>query len=216
MFKKLLLLTTICTLCAPAFAADSISLPYSNLKNGSKITFSENGSIWSYANKKSLPILIKQEYSMNKNYIELSSKDGNYWFAIDSQYTFLNKGSLIGYSNSDFKFYEYTIENNTLNKRSLQKDEVQALLKKYKVIAISDFSEKTNSLKIKKKHGDLNILILNDTDTSFNNYEFTSNNAEFETYDLAGFIKVTKKGMIQFSPADGSSKSKPWYILLVR
>jgi hypothetical protein len=215
MIKKILFLI-ICTFATQAFASETINLPYKNIKNGDKITVSEDGQSWFLAKKKSSPILIKNDKTNSSNYIELYSKDGEYSFFIDSQYTFLNKNALIGYSNSNLKFYEYTMNNKVLSSRELSKEEVCSLFKKYKIITLSDFSSSTNSLKIKKRHSDLNLIILNDTERSFDGYQFSSNNAEFETFQLKSFLKVTKRGMIQFSHTENSSKDYPWFVLLVR
>jgi hypothetical protein len=80
---------------------------------------------------------------------------------------------------------------------------------------LSDFSEKTNSLKIKKNAGALKIFLFNDKNSTFNSYSYTSGNSKFEQYDLRGFLTVHTKGMIQFSRPD-ETDNKNRYILLIR
>ena len=123
---------------------------------------------------------------------------------------------LIGYSNYDLKFYEYSLENNILVQRELSYDEVKELFPKYNIIKISDFSKETNSLKIKKNKRNYKLLLLNDTDRYFYNYKFTTNNSKFKNYQLKSFLLIQKKGMIQFSAFGENTKDKPWYVLLIR
>ena len=95
-------------------------------------------------------------------------------------------------------------------------DEVKDLFPTYKIIKISDFSKTTNSIKLKKKRKNLKIIVLNDTDKYFYNYDFTTNNSKFDRYALKGFLSVEKKGLIHFSRFGENSKNTPWYILLIR
>ena len=60
------------------------------------------------------------------------------------------------------------------------------------------------------------IIIFNDTDMSFYNYAYSSNNAKYKTYELRGFLKITHKGMIQFSKVGEISKTSAWFVLLIR
>ena len=62
----------------------------------------------------------------------------------------------------------------------------------------------------------LKIILLNDTDRSFNNYGFSTNNSKFKSYELKGFLEIEKRGMIQFSRFGENLKNNPWFILLVR
>ena len=103
-----------------------------------------------------------------------------------------------------------------MTKKELTEEEVQKLFPDFKIIKISEFSPNTNSLKIKKHARNEKIIILNDTDRTFANYSFSSGNAKFNTYELAGFINVTKKGMIQFSHFGENTQATPWFILLLR
>lgn len=148
------------------------------------------------------------------NYSEFYSPNGEFLFSTGTQYEFINNGSLIGYSNHDLKFYEFTMNDEILEQRELSIDEVQNLYPKYEIIKISDFSNNTNSLKVKKGKG--KFLLLNDTDRYFYHYGFTSNNAKFKQSPLKGFIEVKKSGMIQFSHFGDNTKANPWFILLVR
>jgi hypothetical protein len=114
------------------------------------------------------------------------------------------------------KFYEFYFKENELVRRELLYDEVKELFPTYKIIKISDFSKTTNSIKLKKKRKNLKIIVLNDTDKYFYNYDFTTNNSKFDRYALKGFLSVEKKGLIHFSRFGENSKNTPWYILLVR
>ena len=143
-----------------------------------------------------------------------SQKD--FAFTTNCEYEFIYKDSLIGYSSRDLKFYRITLSGGTLSKLPLSKEEVQNIFPSYKVISLSEFSKKTNSYKIKKRIGDLKIILFNDSDKTFENYSFTSGNAKFEQYDLKGFITVSKPGMIQFSGLNDSLSDNNWYMLLVR
>ena len=137
-------------------------------------------------------------------------------FSTNCNYEFLNGKDLIGYSNSDLKFYDFAFLNGELTKRELTEEEIQTLFPNFKIIKISEFSPKTSSLKIKKHNLSEKIIILNDTDKNFENYTFTSGNTKINIYELAGFIEIRKKGMIQFSHFGENTKSTPWFILLVR
>ena len=161
-------------------------------------------------------IVNKERTNTVLNYSEFYSPDDRFIFSTGTQYEFIYKGSLIGYSNSDLKFYEFEIKDNLLSQRELGVDEVINLFPKFKMIKISDFSKNTNSLKVKRKGRNIKILLYNDTDRFFNNYSFTSNNTKFENYELKGFINVKKKGMLHFSKFGENTKSTPWYVILVR
>ena len=90
------------------------------------------------------------------------------------------------------------------------------LFPNYQIVKISNFSTATNSLKIKKNRGVLKLIILNDTDRSFLNYTFTTNNSKIKPYYLRGFLNIEKKGLVLFSRFGDNSKNFPWFILLVR
>ena len=210
--KKILLIILTLFLFSPSFASEKIS--YKNLKNNTKMSF--DGTNWTTKiNKKTGDYFIKK-IADNTGYSEFFSPTGDFLFSTGSHYDFIQKGSLIGYSNIDLKFYEYFINNEIIEARELSEEEVQTLFPKHQIIKISDFSQSTNSLKIKKRFKDLKILLLNDTENNYDNYQFTSNNSEFKNYELKGFLKIKKKGMIQFSNSKTNSKESPWYILLVR
>ena len=132
------------------------------------------------------------------------------------QYEFLYKGDLIGYSNQDLKFYDFTYADGLLNRRELSVDEIASMFPDFKIIKISEFSTNTNSLKVKKEGHNFKIILLNDTDRNFYHYSFSSGNGKFENYPLTGLINITKKGMFQFSHFGDNTKNNPWFILLVR
>lgn len=197
----------------PSYALEQID--YKNIKNGKKLTF--DGSAWSQkVNKKSDNYFVKKVPEGIMQFSEFYSPQNKFVFSTGCQYEFLYKGKLIGYSNQDLKFYEFTINNEILEQRELQENEISEMFEDFRIIKISDFSTATNSLKIKKKKRHLKIILLNDTDRYFNNYAFTSNNSKYEEYELKGFLDITKRGMIQFSQFGDNSKDKPWFILLVR
>lgn len=194
-------------------ASDFQNIDYKNIKDGAKITCLDG--IWTNkTNKKTKDYYIKKVSAGTSNFSEFYSPEGEFLFSTGCQYEFIYNGSLIGYSNSDLKFYEFTIKDNLLEQRELTEDEVQNLFKNFKIIKISDFSKSTNSLKINKGKG--KFILLNDTDRYFYHYSFTSDNAKFAIYPLKGFLDISKKGMIQFSHFGDNTKENPWFILLVR
>lgn len=212
-FKKLTFLFVSLSLCLSAYAIEEIE--YKNLKDGAKLLY--DGVNWSdKVSRKATDYYIKKISDGITGFSEFYNPEGIFLFSTATNYEFLNKGSLIGYSNNDLKFYDIFIRDGIVETRELLADEVQALFPKYKVIKISDFSKATNSLKIKKKRGDMKLILLNDTDRSFDNYGFTSNNAEYSFYKLKGFLEITEKGMIQFSKFGDNTKNSPWFILLLR
>ena len=196
-------------------AEELLQIPYKNIKEESKLRI-ENDVWTNKINKKEQDYLIKFISDGSGNYSEFYNSDGTFAFTTDCQYEFLHKGDLIGYSNQDLKFYDFTYAEGKLNKRELTEDEIAELFPDYKIVKISDFSTNTNSLKLKKEGYNFKIIILNDTDKSFYHYSFSTNNGKFETYPLTGFINVTKKGMFQFSHFGDNTVSAPWFILLVR
>ena len=198
-----------------ANASELLNIPYKNIKEESKLRI-ENDVWTNKINKKEQDYLIKLISDGSGNYSEFYNSDGTFAFSTDCQYEFLLKGDLIGYSNQDLKFYDFTYAEGKLNKRELTEDEISALFPDYKIVKISDFSTNTNSLQLKKEGHNFKIIILNDTDKNFYHYSFSSNNGKFETYPLTGFINVTKKGMFQFSHFGDNTESTPWFILLVR
>ena len=207
-----LMLSTL-TLCVRAGEFNSIQ--YKNLKNKSRITYNAELDSWSgKIDKKSNNYFIKT--SVDGFSSEFVKPDETFAFSTDCSYEFLNGKDFIGYSNSDLKFYDFAYIDEELTKRELTEEEVQMLFPDFRIIKISDFSPNTNSLKIKKHGLKENIIILNDTEKTFDNYAFTSGNAKFKTYPLAGFIEVTKKGMIQFSHFGENTNITPWFILLFR
>lgn len=197
-------------------ATEQNSIQYKNLKNKSHITYNEELDAWSNkVDKRSGNYYIKMTNDdMNSEFV--NPNDETNTFSTGCTYEFLKDKDLIGYSNSDLKFYDFALINGELVKRELSEEEVQALFPDFRIIKISEFSPNTNSLKIKKHGLNEKVIILNDTEKTFNNYTFTSGNAKFNTYPLSSFIEVTKKGMIQFSHFGENTEVTPWYILLFR
>lgn len=202
-------------ICFSVNAAELISIPYNNLKEETKLKLFED--TWTAkVDRKDTDYFIKFISDGSGSYSEFYKSDGTFAFTTGCQYEFIHNGDLIGYSNQDLKFYDFSYNDGMLNRRELTPDEVQTLFPDYKIIKISEFSPNTNSLKVKKEGHNFKIIILNDTDRNFYHYSFTSGNAKFKVYPLTGFINVTKKGMIQFSHFGDNTKSNPWFILLVR
>lgn len=213
MIKKLCLTITLLLTLTLSVPAEDIQ--YKNIDAGERITYSETGK-WSLANRKSAEYFVKQVSDGTGNYSEFYSPQGEFLFSTGCQYEFIHNGNLIGYSNHELRFYEFTMEKGILAQRELTEDEVSELFQNFKIVKISDFTTSTNSLRLKKDKRHFRIMLLNDTDRYFYHYGFTSNNAEFKTYPLKGFINITKKGMIQFSHFGDNTKDNPWFILLVR
>ena len=215
MKKIFLSLVLASSLSLSTFASDTLNIPYKNLKKNAKITYNEELDSWSTKVNKHSPDVFVKNISDN-NTSEYLYPDETLAFSTNCNYEFLNGKDLIGYSNSDLKFYDFAFLNGELTKRELTEEEIQTLFPNFKIIKISEFSPKTSSLKIKKHNLSEKIIILNDTDKIFENYTFTSGNTKINIYELAGFIEIRKKGMIQFSHFGENTKSTPWFILLVR
>ena len=215
MKKIFLSLVLASSLSLSTFASDTLNIPYKNLKKNAKITYNEELDSWSTKVNKHSPDVFVKNISDN-NTSEYLYHDETLAFSTNCNYEFLNGKDLIGYSNSDLKFYDFAFLNGELTKRELTEEEIQTLFPNFKIIKISEFSPKTSSLKIKKHNLSEKIIILNDTDKNFENYTFTSGNTKINIYELAGFIEIRKKGMIQFSHFGENTKSTPWFILLVR
>lgn len=199
----------------PVDARDLQNIDYKNIKPNSKIAYVDG--IWTTkVNRKLQDYFVKETSIGTSNFSEFYSPDGSFLFSTGTQYEFIKDGGLIGYSNSDLKFYEYRMYGDLLQQRELLEEEVKELFPKYDIIRISDFSPKTNSLKIKKNKRNMKLILLNDTDSYFYHYDFTSNNAKFKKYFLKGFLDIRKKGMIQFSHFGDNTRENPWFVLLVR
>jgi len=212
--KKIFLyiLIMFCTntfVCAENFP----DIKYKNIKVKDKITYDSETNVWSKAGKNNKNYFVKTNGF--GDFYDYLDPEQNFVFSTQCEYEFIYNKTLIGYSNKDMKFYEILFDNDTVAKRDLSKEEVEEILPDYTVISISDFSTNTNSLKIKKGDKVLKIFLYNDTFNEYEMYNFRSGNTKFEQYDLRGFIKVYKPGMIQFSKSD-DSEDKNWYVILVR
>lgn len=200
--------------CLSANAAELQNIDYKVLNDGTKIRL-ENGIWTEKISRKSTDYYVKKSLEGASDYSKYYSSDDNFTFSTATQQEFLYKGSLIGYSNSDLKFYEISLSDDVVNRRELLEAEVKEMFPDYEIIKISDFKE-TNSVKVKSKFKEKKFILLNDTDRNFDNYSFTSNNTELTLYHLIGFIKVRKKGLIQFSRFGENTKSYPWFVILIR
>ena len=206
--KKFLLVLFAISICLKTAAAEIKNIPYKPLKENCKI--SVINEVWS---KK---VAKKTGNYYVKHLSDFYNPDETLAFTTDCDYIFLNNGQLLGYSNSDLKFYRFNLNDGLISKTELSEDEIQALFKDYKIIKISDFVSTTNSIKIKKGFGKLNLIILNDTDRVFNNYSFTTGNSKIEAYTLSGVVSISKKGMVLFSKFGENTKNYPRFVILVR
>lgn len=214
--KRLILsLMIICIMAISANASEILNIPYKNLKEEQKIKIEHDCWTTKVPRRDSF-YFIKFISDGSGNYSEFFVSDGQYAFSTGTQYEFIYKGDLIGYSNHDLKFYSFFQTGRGIERRELSKEEVQELFPDYKIIKISEFSQHTNSLKIKKNVAPLKLILLNDTDKYFYHYSFSSGNSKFEKYPLTGFLNIKKKGMIQFSHFGDNTKENPWFIILVR
>ena len=196
-------------------ASELLSIPYKGIKEEGKLKIVND--VWTdNVKRRDNDYFIKFISDGTGSYSEFYNADGSFAFTTGCQYEFIKNGDLIGYSNQDLKFYDYTYADGVLSRRELAEEEVQALFPDFKIIKISEFSPNTNSLKIKKDKCNLKIILLNDTDRNFYHYSFSSDNSKFERYPLTGFINIKKRGMIQFSHFGDNTKNNPWFILLIR
>ena len=212
---KHLLVIILSVLCLSAEAAELKNIKYKNIKDGKKITCIDG--VWTQKVNR------KKDFYLQKNIIINDLSFSNYYasdcsctHSSGTHYEFIKDGKFYGYSNVDLKFYELCFHNGLFERRELSEEEIQYLFPKHKIVRISDFSQGTNSLKIKKRKRNMKIIVLNDTCSNFIDYEFNTNNAKIELYPLAGFINVKKKGMIHFSPMQDDYKDLNWYVLLIR
>ncbi len=214
MKKILSVLFALCIMLSVS-AEELASIPYKTLKEEDKVKYVDD--VWSdNVTRKDNDYFIKFISSGTGSYSEFYRPDGSFAFNTGCQYEFIYKGDLIGYSNQDLKFYDFSFIDGEITRRELSEEEIQALFPDYKIIKISQFSPNTNSLKVKKDKHRFKVIILNDTDKNFYHYSFTSGNSKFKTYPLAGFLDIRRKGMIQFSHFGDNTEASPWYILLVR
>lgn len=212
MKKIFLTLFLLIGICLSSYAND---IPYKNIKDGDSIVNYEEGT-WGIANKKRDIYYTKKVSSGTGSFSEFYTPEGEFVFSTGCNYEFIVDGKLYGYSNSELKFYEFSLPCGILEQRELSEDEIKSLFKDFKIVKISEFTTSTNSLRLKKDRRHYKTILLNDTDRYFYHYGFTSNNAKFNTYPLRGFLDITKKGMIQFSHFGDNTKENPWFILLVR
>jgi len=190
-------------------------IKYRNIKVKDSISFNQQTNKWSnIVNRKNDLYFTKiKGFGDSFDYI-YPNKD--FAFTTNCEYEFIYLDNLIGYSNKDLKFYEFIYANGRIIKRALDKEEVQKILPNYLIISISDFNKNTNAYKLKKHFGELKILVYNDSDQNFNEYQFSSGNSKIKIYNLNGFLSVDKPGMIQFSASGEYSPEKPCYVILVR
>lgn len=202
-YKLLLIYIITCAfLVPPSFAS---KLPYSNIKDGSKIKLSD---VWtSKVNKKDKDCYLREGS-------QFISQNSDNVFDTECTYIFIYNGRLFGYS--DLKFYELTLNDNGLDKRELVSDEVSEIFENFKIIKITDFATSTNSYRYKRKRNNSKIIILNNTSLNLTNYSFHSDDAKYGKYPINNAIKIKRHGMIQFTSDDGYSEDKPVYVILVR
>ena len=213
MKKIFLCLLLFLTLNLACFADSMPNLKYKNIEEKDKISFDIQTGVWSDKIDKKSDYFVKTQ-GFGEYYDYLDSNQ-NFAFSTDCDYEFIYKNSLIGYSNRDMKFYDILYGSGGISKRELSKEEVEAIFPEYKVICFSEFRPLTNSIKLKKSFENLKIILLNDSDKTFDNYRFTSGNARISQYKIRGFLTVKKTGMVQFAKEGGTDKDL-WYVILVR
>ena len=212
--KKIFIIFVLFFVIQAVMAESLCEIKYKNLPYNTKLTYLNN--VWGTKNVRNDRLYYKKIKNLKSFKTELVSSKNNVHFLLNSDYEFIVDGRLVGYSNEDLKFYEYQIDCNNLYQRELFESEIQELFPKCKILKVSDFSDTTNSIKISKGKKDLKLLLLNDTEASFYNYWFSTNNAEIMLYELKGFVNITKKGLIQFSRNDDNYERNAWYVILVR
>ena len=194
-----------------AYASEIPGFNYKNITLKSKISYEYTSGKWlNKFDKKTQRYFIKTKGF--GEYYDYIKENGDFGFTTDCEYEFLFQDSLIGYSNKDFRFYEFYYDGYMFKKRALNADKISELIPDYKIIKLSDFTKTTNSLRIKKGFGDLKLFILNDFEGSLGEYNFSTGDAKIETYPLKGFLTISKPGMIQLS---SNLKYMPWYVILV-
>jgi len=207
--KKFLFTFFVFLVCSSVYSADVKNLPYKNIKENSMITVTE-ADIWSQkVNRRDMGNFVRNGNLLKK-------MDDSLIIDTKCKYLFLNNGRLYGYDDAIMRFYELIPLNGKVSFKELDFNEVSVLFKDFHIIAVSEFSESTNVFKIKKKRSEEKIMLINDTKERFEDYEFTTNNAKFEHYNINNAINVTKPGMIQFSKISEKTENSPWFILLVR
>ncbi len=209
--KKIILLLFMFLFCLKVSAADTKTLPYKNIKQNSHIYYTESDG-WT----------IKRHKNVNMSFVRtekvLFADDKDFAFDTNCDYLFITNGVLVGYSASELNFYKFIFNESHeyMLAEAMSQQEVAQMFKEFRIILISDFSSSTNSFVINKKRGKEKIMLLNDTELSFDNYGFTSNNTKYKKYCINNAIEASKKGLIQFSKMENDTNNTPWFILLVR
>jgi len=213
--RKFILLFVVMMFCLNVFAGKALPLKYKNIKPKQKIYYNQALDLWQTSSNKTDKYFEKTVNDAGNNIYVNADKSPA--FITDCDYEFINNGKFFCFSNKDLNFYNLSLdEYSKAVKTSLTEEEMTSLLPDYKIIKLSEFSSGTHTYKFKKHFGAVKIFLLNDTKEDFSNYSFTSGNAKFEQYSLAGFIKILSPGMIQFSSKETYSQNLPWYFLLVR
>lgn len=207
--KKFLIIIFLFFISSSVFASDIKTIQYKNICKKDKLAITETEQWTQKVGRKNTNF-----YFVNDT--ALTSQDETKTIYTGCSYLFVNNGKLIGYSDTDLKFYEFVPSQETISKNELSVKDISELFKDFRIILISDFSKATNVYKFNKKRCQEKIMIVNDSDTIFNNYGFTTHNSRFKKYNINNAISITKKGMIQFSEFGENTKGSPWFILLVR
>ena len=139
-------------------ASELLNIPYKNIKEEDKIKL--NNDVWTNKiSRRDSDYFVKIVSDGTGSYSEFYNSDGTFAFTTGCQYEFLYKGDLIGYSNQDLKFYDFTYADGLLNRRELSVDEIASMFPDFKIIKISEFSTNTNSLKVKKEGHNFKIIL---------------------------------------------------------
>jgi len=214
-FKIIFLLIVFCFFNLQLHAAELKNIKYKNIKINEKINCIDG--IWTNKlPRKASFYLVKKISDQYPYFTDFYSPNNEFLFSSQSHYEFINNGRLYAYSNDDYRLYEVIANDGNISKRIVTEDEIIELFPDFKLIRLTDFSQGTNSLKIKKTKKNLKLIIFNDTCTDLKGFDFSTNNAKIDRYPLKGFIDVTKKGMIQFSSSEFNNSDDAWFVLLVR
>ena len=214
MKKIFLTLMFFCFVNLSSFSQGIPGFSYKDINYKSKIFYNESVQAWLNKDSKNDSICFVKKVGFS-DYGDFVKPDGSYVFSTNCDIDFIYNGRLIGYSSSELRFYEFSYEDGRVIKTPLSKEEIQAIIPGYKIAPLSMFSKNTNSIRVRKGGGDLKLFVLNDTDENFRNYKFAAVNSKIQTFDLAGFLKVEKSGLIKFSNENDYTKTSPIYVLII-
>ena len=110
--KKFYIFLLLFLFCLSANAAEFQKIEYKNIKDNSKVAVVDG--VWTKkADKKSGNYFVKKVAGGLSNFSEFYSPYDEFLFSTGTQYEFIKDGRLIGYSNSELKFYEFFMDEGT-------------------------------------------------------------------------------------------------------